>query len=178
MTLAIPGIISSPSKRFCLPIRRWRRVRNAWMAHAPVRRRIAEACAATRTCSKSCATRAMRNISRCWAGWAAPSTLKSSIGTRPISICGCSGGPRQQRANSAAFSCAGTDSRHSEEMKDRRNFQLLIADIRNALADVARENRYGDLFQATWKLVRFRSEEHTSELQSQSNLVCRLLLEK
>src|SRR2546430_11437779 len=27
-------------------------------------------------------------------------------------------------------------------------------------------------------LQRFRSEEHTSELQSQSNLVCRLLLEK
>src|SRR5688572_32587439 len=32
-----------------------------------------------------------------------------------------------------------------------------------------------------WRLmatVFFRSEEHTSELQSQSNLVCRLLLEK
>src|SRR2546430_9469488 len=28
------------------------------------------------------------------------------------------------------------------------------------------------------KTVRPRSEEHTSELQSQSNLVCRLLLEK
>src|SRR2546430_8781912 len=28
------------------------------------------------------------------------------------------------------------------------------------------------------ELRRFRSEEHTSELQSQSNLVCRLLLEK
>src|SRR5688572_31883180 len=27
-------------------------------------------------------------------------------------------------------------------------------------------------------VVSFRSEEHTSELQSQSNLVCRLLLEK
>src|SRR2546430_4234915 len=27
-------------------------------------------------------------------------------------------------------------------------------------------------------LLRWRSEEHTSELQSQSNLVCRLLLEK
>src|SRR2546430_9169307 len=27
-------------------------------------------------------------------------------------------------------------------------------------------------------VVGFRSEEHTSELQSQSNLVCRLLLEK
>src|SRR5688572_32512670 len=29
-----------------------------------------------------------------------------------------------------------------------------------------------------WGLVPERSEEHTSELQSQSNLVCRLLLEK
>src|SRR2546430_12795202 len=28
------------------------------------------------------------------------------------------------------------------------------------------------------KVLRVRSEEHTSELQSQSNLVCRLLLEK
>src|SRR2546430_5911830 len=28
------------------------------------------------------------------------------------------------------------------------------------------------------QLLRIRSEEHTSELQSQSNLVCRLLLEK
>src|SRR2546427_4739270 len=31
---------------------------------------------------------------------------------------------------------------------------------------------------ASEALVRQRSEEHTSELQSQSNLVCRLLLEK
>src|SRR2546430_7927916 len=29
-----------------------------------------------------------------------------------------------------------------------------------------------------WKRLDERSEEHTSELQSQSNLVCRLLLEK
>src|SRR2546427_8205758 len=29
-----------------------------------------------------------------------------------------------------------------------------------------------------WALEEMRSEEHTSELQSQSNLVCRLLLEK
>src|SRR2546427_7170369 len=29
-----------------------------------------------------------------------------------------------------------------------------------------------------WQAGEFRSEEHTSELQSQSNLVCRLLLEK
>src|SRR2546427_5796030 len=30
----------------------------------------------------------------------------------------------------------------------------------------------------SWPALRARSEEHTSELQSQSNLVCRLLLEK
>src|SRR6266478_3744548 len=29
-----------------------------------------------------------------------------------------------------------------------------------------------------WRMKDLRSEEHTSELQSQSNLVCRLLLEK
>src|SRR2546430_11363502 len=33
-------------------------------------------------------------------------------------------------------------------------------------------------FANAYKTVRDRSEEHTSELQSQSNLVCRLLLEK
>ena len=43
-------------------------------------------------------------------------------------------------------------------MKSRRKFQLLIADIRVALADVARENRYGDLFHATCELVRFEDE--------------------
>lgn len=43
-------------------------------------------------------------------------------------------------------------------MKRRRKFQLLIADIREALADVARENRSGDLFHATWEWVRFDDE--------------------
>src|SRR2546427_3969515 len=36
----------------------------------------------------------------------------------------------------------------------------------------------GAIFQAGIAIGKFRSEEHTSELQSQSNLVCRLLLEK
>src|SRR2546430_7517534 len=36
----------------------------------------------------------------------------------------------------------------------------------------------GGLDQALWRAQKHRSEEHTSELQSQSNLVCRLLLEK
>src|SRR5688572_31751293 len=35
-----------------------------------------------------------------------------------------------------------------------------------------------DLFKRSQKSPQGRSEEHTSELQSQSNLVCRLLLEK
>src|SRR2546427_9468184 len=38
----------------------------------------------------------------------------------------------------------------------------------------AGENLLGNL----WFIIDLRSEEHTSELQSQSNLVCRLLLEK
>src|SRR2546427_8489575 len=43
--------------------------------------------------------------------------------------------------------------------------------------------RHGDqvpsrLLRHLERAVRVRSEEHTSELQSQSNLVCRLLLEK
>src|SRR5688572_32052675 len=41
-------------------------------------------------------------------------------------------------------------------------------------ATSARPARLG----ATWHWHICRSEEHTSELQSQSNLVCRLLLEK
>src|SRR2546427_1553567 len=36
----------------------------------------------------------------------------------------------------------------------------------------------GLVFVRRRRTVDFRSEEHTSELQSQSNLVCRLLLEK
>src|SRR2546427_2972893 len=44
-------------------------------------------------------------------------------------------------------------------------------------ASVARRVFLGDRLQLTLELAG-RSEEHTSELQSQSNLVCRLLLEK
>src|SRR2546430_3517227 len=46
------------------------------------------------------------------------------------------------------------------------------ASVLNGLGYVSRQT--GD-----WqKSLEYRSEEHTSELQSQSNLVCRLLLEK
>src|SRR5688572_31768377 len=43
---------------------------------------------------------------------------------------------------------------------------------------IARDERSVlEVYQAS-QSFRYRSEEHTSELQSQSNLVCRLLLEK
>src|SRR5688572_31858053 len=47
-------------------------------------------------------------------------------------------------------------------------------DLRIALGGLG---RFEDVARAPWVPYR-RSEEHTSELQSQSNLVCRLLLEK
>src|SRR5690606_41729935 len=47
-------------------------------------------------------------------------------------------------------------------------------DLNTMMADLALlDGRIGPDF-----LVDFRSEEHTSELQSRENLVCRLLLEK
>src|SRR5438034_1490023 len=40
------------------------------------------------------------------------------------------------------------------------------------------DGRFGENPQRLFKHHQFRSEEHTSELQSHSDLVCRLLLEK
>src|SRR5688572_31196479 len=53
--------------------------------------------------------------------------------------------------------------------------KLLAADRAQAWSADYVELPYGD---ARAMILNFRSEEHTSELQSQSNLVCRLLLEK
>src|SRR2546430_4404447 len=49
--------------------------------------------------------------------------------------------------------------------------------IREAGCTTAQEMAYGLEIAAAY-VELMRSEEHTSELQSQSNLVCRLLLEK
>src|SRR2546430_13376167 len=46
------------------------------------------------------------------------------------------------------------------------------------LASLANLTIWSTIGFAWWKFIGIRSEEHTSELQSQSNLVCRLLLEK
>src|SRR3989475_2523307 len=49
--------------------------------------------------------------------------------------------------------------------------QKTVERVEQLLFHVGREEKFP-------VLLGFRSEEHTSELQSQSNLVCRLLLEK
>src|SRR2546430_6352026 len=50
--------------------------------------------------------------------------------------------------------------------------------VRGQRVDFTGERRVGGSRGARRLVVQVRSEEHTSELQSQSNLVCRLLLEK
>src|SRR5688572_32365846 len=69
---------------------------------------------------------------------------------------------------------------HLQRVADEFFFGLGDADadeVRHAAGDFAADGAelLGEAFGAEH---RARSEEHTSELQSQSNLVCRLLLEK
>src|SRR2546430_17106738 len=68
-------------------------------------------------------------------------------------------------------------------ISERRQHVLLVLDTGRLLtADIAGVSRLDYVVQAALELAyaaaQHRSEEHTSELQSQSNLVCRLLLEK
>src|SRR2546430_7111562 len=57
---------------------------------------------------------------------------------------------------------------------DGKNFTLVMRDPESPEMHVVAQKLFG----AAPGEVKARSEEHTSELQSQSNLVCRLLLEK
>src|SRR2546430_12067361 len=62
--------------------------------------------------------------------------------------------------------------------------RALVRDVRGTLGELGGEiapqpaAQLLHVLDRTQRLVVRRSEEHTSELQSQSNLVCRLLLEK
>src|SRR2546430_13064818 len=56
-------------------------------------------------------------------------------------------------------------------------FRSLVSSVAAPFAQAAPETTK-ETFRAFCGLAHQRSEEHTSELQSQSNLVCRLLLEK
>src|SRR5688572_30974377 len=57
-------------------------------------------------------------------------------------------------------------------LKAHRVRELIKSELKNLF------KKYDLLISPTVPVLPFRSEEHTSELQSQSNLVCRLLLEK
>src|SRR2546430_5862879 len=50
--------------------------------------------------------------------------------------------------------------------------------VSSSQMDRSAAEAYGKIISEAGKKNQLRSEEHTSELQSQSNLVCRLLLEK
>src|SRR2546427_6824163 len=67
----------------------------------------------------------------------------------------------------------------SEESRSRRTRALTRGPPEAGLGDPSSGDRApGRLGSAGARRGAGRSEEHTSELQSQSNLVCRLLLEK
>src|SRR2546427_409283 len=72
------------------------------------------------------------------------------------------------------------DRRHSQQLAEAR--QALCQFVAQAWRGGPKRHRYAvqaeDLRQHHAAALGPRSEEHTSELQSQSNLVCRLLLEK
>src|SRR5688572_31643641 len=67
-------------------------------------------------------------------------------------------------------------SRIERELSQERLAELAGLD-RNYIGQIERAERNVALVNIV-RIAKARSEEHTSELQSQSNLVCRLLLEK
>src|SRR5690349_24123580 len=73
------------------------------------------------------------------------------------------------------FRSAGTRARNTDGHPDRRDHQPGDSPCREAADRSSATGREG---QACRFNGDFRSEEHTSELQSRRDLVCRLLLEK
>src|SRR5205085_3268131 len=68
------------------------------------------------------------------------------------------------------------DGHDGQEPADRRQLRGAVQALPGVEADLAGVGRRSGRQRGVPQ--RPRSEEHTSELQSQSNLVCRLLLEK
>src|SRR5690606_40456498 len=68
------------------------------------------------------------------------------------------------------------------DMKEAKKMRKVKDEFSDVLLDTLRENlekgQQSILFQNRRGYAPWRSEEHTSELQSRENLVCRLLLEK
>src|SRR2546430_16472791 len=72
------------------------------------------------------------------------------------------------------------DERHSKGLFSAfiETLQMVLSRPSDAFTAMRREGGLGEPLLYAMIGGSFRSEEHTSELQSQSNLVCRLLLEK
>src|SRR2546430_10611910 len=73
------------------------------------------------------------------------------------------------------------DVAHAEDPDDAQTRELYaVTHLAKAirLSEKARQARQAAIERRAIEYDQERSEEHTSELQSQSNLVCRLLLEK
>src|SRR2546430_6111189 len=81
------------------------------------------------------------------------------------------------RRRHTRFDCDWSSDVSSSDLADRDGQD---EQYRSAIqpARCAHENRRPPSNEANRRVAAVRSEEHTSELQSQSNLVCRLLLEK
>src|SRR3989475_10238092 len=98
--------------------------------------------------------------------------------------------PKDIRASLASYGYAvtGSGSRLLVSLPPYRNDLMHPVDVVEDVAISRGDNAFGPIMPATFTVgglsrieqlsdkVRERSEEHTSELQSQSNLVCRLLL--
>src|SRR5688500_19160897 len=68
---------------------------------------------------------------------------------------------------------------HAPEMTmriDARMFAFVPSSIRGAVGNLPPVKRFIGMLLRDFKIPKERSEEHTSELQSPCNLVCRLLL--
>ena len=93
-----------------------------------------------------------------------PSDISEIIGTLTNSYGPFPDEPRLDPAHELTFTIL---SQHTSDTNSERAFQGLM-------------NRFGDLMSVAQADISDieRSEEHTSELQSLVNLVCRLLLEK
>src|SRR5690606_40886467 len=85
---------------------------------------------------------------------------------------------RHERERDGARQVAGLECVDERAQRDRRDEYAVQPD---PVDEAARENRLRRTARRALHDVRLgglRSEEHTSELQSRENLVCRLLLEK
>src|SRR5690606_41158834 len=91
--------------------------------------------------------------------------------TRPTSVATAAANVAPRAGAAARASCPATTGRPHHRWRN-----LLSAAPRAATARAHRRNGYPP--DAQWRHFASRSEEHTSELQSRENLVCRLLLEK